>query len=1473
MSTKAYLVCKGAFCECTLGSAPAQLIPASDKHYVNDSSGSTKSIATVKDKNFAQPFFGTCPKLNNGPCKFAALSDWEIEEKIENHPAINNALVLTSSGRLKCANGGEITVIIHGQTRPVKSIDMDDYSVDIATSVNCLIPSSSEIKKDEKDKKIPSVQYIESKSVKSNAKNKENIPVLVNDKLSFTATINSGGDEEKVSWAVKKANEKGWRKFDYLGTSLTLSWKTAGEYKVVGYGTKPEDESCTLNIEVVKENKFSHLMINGRKVTTNVLLGPLSQNLDKAQIQTIYVNDECKIIPKTLLGLNDKPFIFKNVLPELCVSVYNGINTALIHQQINEDEFSLKTDQETEYRISIFYYYQRVADFPIQIVENDVASISPSDLEARCGSRIVFSADLEKALNSKITETEKINIHKKIRWFVDGIEQKSNNEGTLSLLFDKEKTYKIEAKYKSSLSTKTISRVIESKKNYLEGNIQITPSIRGNKGIIGQTYKIKVITHFPYTVDPELLKDQRLGNTMSLPQRGYDSLVYWNIKYEALDGNITSEPYSFDLSKIPPHIRQEGNFYDVNEIEITKFKAGKYTICAEFEGKVTNTYDLIIDYSEVKKWRFVDSNGYMLKRLGWNQKFNIEICIPQWSGLYLDAYLYVVDGNTCEKIALVELGKEQKMDYFGELSLEVGTDHELWRKLTGGQIDKAYITLVIKSKYPIKDQYFIEAGMPYYYPMSGGESIFPQVWLEPDLYYEGRFVDEDGFKLKRVIQYGEPARIQMHILNGKNEKQQSDIYKYYLTLVENLKANDKETYLRKKEVIPNEEGFLSEEINTKDLGEDTHETADRKAYTPRLFYFLLERKAANGEDSEENNLVYVYPEFYMDIANIANRETNDDYIIDLETEDDLEEAKQEEESVETADKEPVEKEETTKEPTLETNDVSVVSEVNQSNEQKADEKNTEKILKIKSQVNYFLQLKIAKETNLNRSLSSISPVMIGEELSPQKENRGCPRCNKPITVEELQTIFPKVKIETLADVADIYNTYMEETGLNTCWNKAHFFAQAAVETGYKLEIGNGENFNYYWEVLIDKFGAFQTDEGKKKAKEFGRKIRDRRDPKCVDVPLETQKKIANYVYGPPAAKAVELDNKEVNDGWTYRGQGIMQLTGKGAYKYANDYTLKEGADIVANPSLVSKDIRIGVLSAMAFWVWKGLNTLSNGERYVEKKICSKVGNDVGIKDRKGKDTTNHREKQRVFAEETSKLFDIENCEWAEDIDCDNSDLKIQEGIEWLLSKAVDQSEIVTSDNSKNIKTKYKVTYANDENRIASSGENTMDCSELVSRYLQKIEWSSKVIGGVTSILTEIGEKHKSYLCKHSNVNYKPQKGDIFIWKSLAGGMGHTGVIIDYDEKNDVVTTVEALSTTETPEGITAKNGIYMHGVVKLKWERNSKHLTGHPLMRGKNEHLSACRFYTPLVHYSQADKKIVWKNNTYIIKIIINKSK
>ncbi|QYS89564.1 glycoside hydrolase family 19 protein [Flavobacterium davisii] len=276
-----------------------------------------------------------------------------------------------------------------------------------------------------------------------------------------------------------------------------------------------------------------------------------------------------------------------------------------------------------------------------------------------------------------------------------------------------------------------------------------------------------------------------------------------------------------------------------------------------------------------------------------------------------------------------------------------------------------------------------------------------------------------------------------------------------------------------------------------------------------------------------------------------------------------------------------------------------------------------------------------------------SPTIVGKTKEVKKEEKKttgkCPNCDKDITVAELRQIFEHADLTTLTKVAATYNKYMKELGMNTCWNKAHFFAQARIESGASLHVSGGENFNWYWESLITTFSAFQTAEGKEKAKLWGRTIKDRRDPKCVDVSQENQKKIANYAYSPPAEIAKELENTQPNDGWNFRGKGLLQLTGRNAYTYANTYTKKEGANIIINPDLVVSDVSIAVLSSMAFWKWKNLNTISNLTKDVIKKICSKVGKNTPIKDENNHNSTNHIEKKKMFDKTTSKVFKIDEC--------------------------------------------------------------------------------------------------------------------------------------------------------------------------------------------------------------------------------------
>lgn len=254
----------------------------------------------------------------------------------------------------------------------------------------------------------------------------------------------------------------------------------------------------------------------------------------------------------------------------------------------------------------------------------------------------------------------------------------------------------------------------------------------------------------------------------------------------------------------------------------------------------------------------------------------------------------------------------------------------------------------------------------------------------------------------------------------------------------------------------------------------------------------------------------------------------------------------------------------------------------------------------------------------------------------------CPRCREEAKkmLPRLKEIFPKVAESKLSVVAETYTKYMRQLGMDSCWNKAHFFAQVAIETGHKLDLKDGESFNYYWEALCGTFGAFKTDEGKKKAKEWGRS-----EKKAKAVSTENQKKIANYAYSPSCNTGKQLGNTLATDGWNFRGRGLIQLTGRAGYAYAHTYTKIEGVDILSNPDLVGTDLKIGVLAAMAFWKWKGLQITSNATKGITSKISIQVGKKVDIKAIDGSPSTNYIEKNKEFKKKTSVSFQIDSCKY------------------------------------------------------------------------------------------------------------------------------------------------------------------------------------------------------------------------------------
>jgi predicted chitinase len=318
---------------------------------------------------------------------------------------------------------------------------------------------------------------------------------------------------------------------------------------------------------------------------------------------------------------------------------------------------------------------------------------------------------------------------------------------------------------------------------------------------------------------------------------------------------------------------------------------------------------------------------------------------------------------------------------------------------------------------------------------------------------------------------------------------------------------------------------------------------------------------------------------------------------------------------------------------------------------------------------------LGKDVQFIRFIDAISGTVDGKTVTQvAKEGTGgcgknqCPNCNKPVTMAEMKKIFPDCKDENrLKECMDAYNTYMEKFGMNTCWNKAHFFAQARIEAGTSLNIKN-ENLNYstrhlltgiytknlknwkkgnavrqeggYYQGGTDwdkpKFSTLLTTANKHIAEEYGRKdldaANDGKIQKC------NQEKLANFVYADANRSAGhKLGNTQEGDGWRFKGRGLIQITGRSNYTHANKYTLKYANIEILTDASAAKvgEPKVAMIACMAYWVHsnRNLQNLSNGNKDVDK-ISEKIGINVAW-----------ARKKKAFDEVTSKLFKVDECLW------------------------------------------------------------------------------------------------------------------------------------------------------------------------------------------------------------------------------------
>ncbi|EMQ1854544.1 glycoside hydrolase family 19 protein [Salmonella enterica] len=165
---------------------------------------------------------------------------------------------------------------------------------------------------------------------------------------------------------------------------------------------------------------------------------------------------------------------------------------------------------------------------------------------------------------------------------------------------------------------------------------------------------------------------------------------------------------------------------------------------------------------------------------------------------------------------------------------------------------------------------------------------------------------------------------------------------------------------------------------------------------------------------------------------------------------------------------------------------------------------------------------------------------------------------------------------------------MSEFGITAPLDQAMFLAQIGHESGGFTRIV--ENLNYSADGLKATFGKYFPGDT---AQLYGR---------TADHPAN-QKAIANIVY------AHRMGNIEENDGWNYRGRGLIQITGHDNYR---DCGAGLGADLILSPQLLEQD-EYAARSAAWFFASKGSLKRSGDIKAVTKIIN---GGTNGLDDRK-----------------------------------------------------------------------------------------------------------------------------------------------------------------------------------------------------------------------------------------------------------------
>jgi putative chitinase len=186
-----------------------------------------------------------------------------------------------------------------------------------------------------------------------------------------------------------------------------------------------------------------------------------------------------------------------------------------------------------------------------------------------------------------------------------------------------------------------------------------------------------------------------------------------------------------------------------------------------------------------------------------------------------------------------------------------------------------------------------------------------------------------------------------------------------------------------------------------------------------------------------------------------------------------------------------------------------------------------------------------------------------------------------LTAEQLARFAPHCDAEVLAPAIAAAAASFE---INTPKRLAHWLGQLSAESmGLTRFV---ENLNYSAARLCQVWPHRFPDEASAEL--------------CVHNP----QRLANTVY------AGRLGNTHADDGWRFRGRGLIMLTGRANYAH---YGPLVGLDLIADPDRAGEPI-IAPKLAGAFWAEHHLNPLADADD-IHAITRAINGGETGIEDR------------------------------------------------------------------------------------------------------------------------------------------------------------------------------------------------------------------------------------------------------------------